>query len=458
MKRTLVALTAALALAACEKSKAPSPTPPAAAGKTGHAAQEEHAHAAPHGGVVADTATGHLELVGSRDGTFKLYVLDEELKTRPVTGGAATLKLTVPGYADVKLAPEGDALVGKGQPFQAEHPIAVVSVTVGGATLTGRFALHLEPEGHGDDHPHAPGTPPHSHGKTGELGTLSKKPCPKDGALKGACVDGQLLLFTREGETVARALVPAEGMPLAKLVPHVGRKVSLEGKPLEGEPARLEVSAAMPEHDHTPLHGGMVLMVGDLHLEVLGRAEGEVRVYLTDAFRRPVPLTGRKGQVELTTPAGAKAGPLAPVASGEYLAARFDAFAQPQVEATVRLPVEEDPDYFITLLLDTGAGAVKAGAGVIHASAGAAQEARLEVAGGYSPSRVVLKKGVPARLTVLRKDTSECSRELHIPEFNVRQELTALKETVVHFTPTKAGTYSFSCGMDMLRGTLVVEN
>jgi hypothetical protein len=369
-KMGAVLLTAALALTACEKSKptpAPSPAPQAQA--SGHAAQE-HAHAAPHGGVVTNTRQGHLELVGGRDGAFKLYVLDEQLQPLPVTDATGTLKLTVPGYADVKLAPQGDALVGKGEPFQADHPTAVVSVTVGGATHTGRFALHLEPGGHGEAH--APGTPP----------------------------------------------------------------------------------AGLAAHDHTPLQGGTVLMVGDLHLEVLAKREGEVRVYLTDAYRRPLPVAGRQGQVELATGAGSKTVPLTPEPGGRFLTAKREAFTEPQVETTVRLPVEGDPDYFVTVLLDTGVASASPAA---VAAPGGAQELRLDVRGGYSPERLVLKKGVPVRLTVTRKDTSECSRELLIPEFGVKQELTPLKETVVTFTPDKAGTFTFSCGMDMLRGTLVVE-
>jgi hypothetical protein len=457
---------AALSLAACdEKSKPPeAPRPnagtraeaaPPATASQGHAPQE-HAHAAPHGGLVQSTSKGHLELVATREGTFQVYVLDEQLAPLPVTGATGTLKLTVPGYADVKLAPAGDHLAGKGAAFQAEHPTAVVSVTLGGATQTARFALHLEAGGHGDGHPHAPGTPAHSHGRLDAVqGTLSAKPCPAGaGPLSAACVDGQVFFFTKEGEAAPRALVPAAGVSFSKLAPHVGRKVSLSGKPLEGEPARMEVTAVIPEHDHTPLQGGMVVMIGDLHLEVLARKEGEVRVYLTDAFRRPVPLAGRKGQVEIASAAGSsKTAPLLPSSGGDFLSARFDAFSTSPVEATVRLPVAEDPNYFITLLLEPGGAAAST-----PVEAAVVQSVKVDVQGRYAPERIVLKKGVPARLIFLRKDTSECSRELLIPEFGIKQVLAPLKETVVQFTPTQAGTFAFTCGMDMMRGTLVVQD
>jgi hypothetical protein len=49
-------------------------------------------------------------------------------------------------------------------------------------------------------------------------------------------------------------------------------------------------------HDHRSYHGGQVGMAGDRHLELAlvpagGRSE-ELQLYLTDAYRQPVPLQG----------------------------------------------------------------------------------------------------------------------------------------------------------------------
>ena len=43
--------------------------------------------------------------------------------------------------------------------------------------------------------------------------------------------------------------------------------------------------------DHSPHHGGVVLMHGDLHFEVLLDPEGGHRVYLTDAVRNELPAS-----------------------------------------------------------------------------------------------------------------------------------------------------------------------
>src|SRR6185436_12055788 len=78
-------------------------------------------------------------------------------------------------------------------------------------------------------------------------------------------------------------------------------------------------------HDHTPHHGGVVTMVGMLHLETLATPDGAVRVYLTDVWRRPLPLDDVEGKVTVDLTDGKRELPLhtedgALVASGSPLA------------------------------------------------------------------------------------------------------------------------------------------
>src|SRR5438876_8289876 len=63
-------------------------------------------------------------------------------------------------------------------------------------------------------------------------------------------------------------------------------------------------------HDHTPHHGGVVAMVGMRHLEAVAARDGSVRVYLTDVWRRPLPLAGATGTVTLEAPEGRREVPL----------------------------------------------------------------------------------------------------------------------------------------------------
>lgn len=88
---------------------------------------------------------------------------------------------------------------------------------------------------------------------------------------------------------------------------------------------------------------------------------------------------------------------------------------------------------------------------------GGVQEVTIQVRGGYDPADVRVRKGAPVRLVFDRQETSGCSEEVVLPEFGIRRFLPAHQKTVVEFTPGKAGTYGFTCGMSMLRGQITVE-
>jgi hypothetical protein len=51
----------------------------------------------------------------------------------------------------------------------------------------------------------------------------------------------------------------------------------------------LETAGTEAHGDHSPHHGGVVMMQGDLHYEVVLDAEGRYRLYLTDATRADLP-------------------------------------------------------------------------------------------------------------------------------------------------------------------------
>ena len=90
-------------------------------------------------------------------------------------------------------------------------------------------------------------------------------------------------------------------------------------------------------------------------------------------------------------------------------------------------------------------------------SANGSQEVRITVEGGYSPAVIRVKQGTPVRLVFDRKDKSPCSDELVISEFGIRRFLRPFEQTVVEFTPSKPGSYDFTCGMSMLRGRITVN-
>ncbi len=76
---------------------------------------------------------------------------------------------------------------------------------------------------------------------------------------------------------------------------------------------------------------------------------------------------------------------------------------------------------------------------------------------GYQPSSLKLRPGVPARVTFVRRIEETCGTEIALPAYNIRRALPLNEPVVVEFTPDKAGEFNFTCGMGMLRGTVIVQ-
>lgn len=90
-------------------------------------------------------------------------------------------------------------------------------------------------------------------------------------------------------------------------------------------------------------------------------------------------------------------------------------------------------------------------------SAEGVQEINITVKGGYSPDVVVVKQNQPVRLNFYRDETASCSETVVFGDFGIARVLPPFKTTQVEFTPDKAGEFNFVCGMNMLRGKLIVE-
>ena len=91
------------------------------------------------------------------------------------------------------------------------------------------------------------------------------------------------------------------------------------------------------------------------------------------------------------------------------------------------------------------------------ADGGGVQEVRVIVKGGYTPDTIVVQAGKPVRLQFYRDETADCSERVVFEQFGVDQPLPAFQTTAVEFTPETPGEYPFRCGMNMLKGLLVVE-
>ena len=168
-----------------------------------------------------------------------------------------------------------------------------------------------------DDAGHAHGAPaapapsaahdatPHAHasGHGGEVKVVG------DLHLEARFVKSGLMLWLRDAAeqpvelatvtagAVIRTAAGIQSVPLSSMGDHLHASLALE----EGTPAdavvtitvqgkavsadfRTERVGALAEHDHTPLHGGVVGMWGDHHVEYVAQ-DGDVRFYVSDAHR-----------------------------------------------------------------------------------------------------------------------------------------------------------------------------
>ncbi len=76
---------------------------------------------------------------------------------------------------------------------------------------------------------------------------------------------------------------------------------------------------------------------------------------------------------------------------------------------------------------------------------------------GYSRNTVRLRRGVPARLTFVRQTDATCATEIVIPAYGINKSLPLGRSVVVAFTPNRSGEFTFTCGMNMMRGKLIVS-
>jgi plastocyanin domain-containing protein len=90
-------------------------------------------------------------------------------------------------------------------------------------------------------------------------------------------------------------------------------------------------------------------------------------------------------------------------------------------------------------------------------TAAGVQQVRIIVKGGYSPDVITVKQGVPVKLDFYRDETESCSDKVVFGDFGIARSLPAYRTTTIDLTPDKSGEFTFTCGMNMLRGKLVVE-
>jgi len=76
---------------------------------------------------------------------------------------------------------------------------------------------------------------------------------------------------------------------------------------------------------------------------------------------------------------------------------------------------------------------------------------------GYVPAMVMAKAGEPITLVFTRTTDKGCGQEVLIPSEGIKKALPLGVPVEITFTPKESGNLEFTCGMKMMKGTIMVH-
>jgi len=76
---------------------------------------------------------------------------------------------------------------------------------------------------------------------------------------------------------------------------------------------------------------------------------------------------------------------------------------------------------------------------------------------GFHPDRIPAKAGTPITLALVRTTEETCGTEIVVPSLGLEKKLPLNERVELTVTPTEKGEIAFACGMDMLKGAIVVD-
>ncbi|GEM_PF-6746787 len=93
-----------------------------------------------------------------------------------------------------------------------------------------------------------------------------------------------------------------------------------------------------------------------------------------------------------------------------------------------------------------------------HDEHATAKRVEVEVlASGYQPSMVMAKAGEPITIVFKRTTDQGCGQVVMIPSAGIKKDLPLNEPVEVTFTPKSSGNLEFTCGMKMMKGTIMVH-
>lgn len=76
---------------------------------------------------------------------------------------------------------------------------------------------------------------------------------------------------------------------------------------------------------------------------------------------------------------------------------------------------------------------------------------------GFTPGTLTVPAGRPVTLVVTRKTDATCAKEIVFAKQGIHKELPLNRAVVITLPPSPKGELSYTCGMDMVGGKVVVQ-
>ncbi|HEY0868569.1 MAG TPA: efflux RND transporter periplasmic adaptor subunit [Fimbriimonas sp.] len=104
-----------------------------------------------------------------------------------------------------------------------------------------------------------------------------------------------------------------------------------------------------------------------------------------------------------------------------------------------------------------GSGNLRAGQTVVSTAAARETQTVTVTNAGFDPPTISLAAGKATTVTFVRTEEGGCGEEVVFPTLNIRKELPLNEPVPIEIPAQKEGSLTFTCGMDMLRGKVVVR-
>lgn len=85
------------------------------------------------------------------------------------------------------------------------------------------------------------------------------------------------------------------------------------------------------------------------------------------------------------------------------------------------------------------------------------QHATIVVKGGYSPNTLILKQGIPAKVSFNMQDSTACLSHVVIEKLGIDRDLTQQQITTVEIPTDQKNEFDYTCGMNMFHGKIIIK-